>query len=143
MDPTVCVDALAFRDDINPLGPFSPPLSPSGHSLSSYSCRLVLIQNLQTSHVIIAMAARPPITPPAIGPAADELLLGEDDGVADGPAEPDLTQEVDGHAVHDCAERRHVSSAAQTGQEGDESGGHCTHRRNSEGRDDFKSVVND
>ncbi len=85
----------------------------------------------------MATTARPTITPPAIAPAVDDgLCPEEDDDVADdGPIVPVFTHEVDGHEVHDMVEREHVSSEAQTGQEGLVSG-HWTHLRKSERKDD-------
>ena len=69
IDRTECIDARASLCIAK-----SPPLfsiiSVSGQSLSLYACLLFLMQNLQTRYVIMQTTATPPMTPPAIGPAA-------------------------------------------------------------------------
>lgn len=78
IEATVCVEALASRRIVK--SSFSTTVSASWSSIQSscsYCCLRVLIQNLQTRYVAIAIATSPPITPPAIaptfGPEPDDL----------------------------------------------------------------------
>lgn len=131
VERTVCVDARASRRLAKSSFSFSTLPAGSCQYCLCHSSRLFLMQNLQTKHVIRMIKAIPPMTPPAIGPAADlcgvdlvtfaesELLLA-----------PILVHCVEAQALQEGLINVHVSSAAHTGHRGFALGSHCTHLRN-------------
>jgi hypothetical protein len=69
IEATVCVDARALRRDAKSFSTFSCScMSISWKSASEYGRLLPFKQNFQTTKVMIAMAATPPMTPPAMAP---------------------------------------------------------------------------
>ena len=130
IERTVCVDALPPRRMANSSLSFSALPVGSCQYCLCHSSRLFLIQNLQNRHVTRIITAIPPITPPAIGPAAD--LCGVDFVTFPVPElllAPILVHCVEAQALQEGLINVHVSSEAQPGHLGFAFGSHCKHLR--------------
>lgn len=131
IEPTVCVEALASLCMAKSSSCFSVSALVSIHSFWSNSSRLFLMQNLQTKNVTIMTTTTPPMTPPAMGPAADGDFGFVGAGALDWAelaAAPPMHC-VLAHWSQFLPIKEHISPAAQSGHDGEESG-QVTHRLN-------------
>lgn len=125
IEATVCVEARALRRDWKSVSAFSccVAMSTSCQSLSVIGLLLPLRQNFQMMNVMMAMAAIPPMTPPAMAPTLVESVFLA-------PAMGSTAQPTDAQASQVSEVWTHTWPDGQTrpSQESASLDGHTTHR---------------